>query len=113
MFCYVSTMALGLGLFSLTVAVSICCIYTCSAQLYKQRTSPALMFGESICISGEGRGWGQSLGSAQHFGKPFLAEEYCEALCPSLAVFTFTLCYVYMVDRQNLLIWLVPLRSVV
>lgn len=33
MFCYVSTMALGLGLFSLTVAVSICCILhmLCSA----------------------------------------------------------------------------------
>lgn len=67
----------------------------------------------SICISWEGRGRGQGLGSAQHFGKPSLAGERREALLASLAVFTFTLCRVYMVDRQNLLIGLVSLRSVV
>lgn len=46
----------------------------------------------SICISQEGRGW-------------------CEALLSWLAVFTITLCHVYVVRRQNSLIIFVLLRS--
>lgn len=113
MFCYVSTTTLGPGLFSLTVAVSICCILHMLCSAVQAANLPSFYVWGSICISREGRGRGQSLGSARHFGKPFLAEEWCEALHPSLAVFTSTLCYVYVADRQNLLIGLVPLRSVV